>query len=308
MKHFRNAFLCFLIFQFIRGINIQSAEIPATAKPARQITQKKRYILKEGQTSLLLGVTFIISGTEEVSIDGRMLEEKDYRINTLRGTLVLVEPARKGQILKIEYSRYPFSFPPVMARRFPSVEERKAGYDIPGFSAGSVSGKTKKNPYRFNVSGSKSVGFSVGSRKGLGIDQSMNITLSGKLARDLEVNAFLSDDNLPVQAEGNTEELKRLDKISINIKSRHTEVDLADITTAMQWSEFSSFRRELRGGNVKVNAGGHRFLIGGGITKGRFETVEIMGTEGVQGPYELLPARRFNGVIIIPGSESVYLN
>ncbi|MCD6379492.1 hypothetical protein J7M07_03500, partial [bacterium] len=275
----------------------------------RQISQKRSYILREGQTRLDLGVSFIISGTESIAIDDRKLVNgKDYRINTLRGTIVLVEPGVAGQVFEINYSRYPFPFSPVFARRFPSGGKPKPDYNVSVLASGRGSERTRRNPYRFNVSGSKSVGFSVGSKRGLGIDQSMNVTLSGKLAKDLEVKAFLSDDNLPVQTEGNTEELKRLDRISVSIKSKHAEVSLADFTMGMDWSEFSTFSRDLRGGEIKIDVRGQKLVAGGGIAKGRFETMEIRGKEGIQGPYELLPARRFNGVIIIPGSESVYLD
>ena len=309
MKIFRKVFLCLIILQLIPEIQIQSAVVKGEAATNRQIRKEMIYLLREGQTRIDLGVSFIIPGTESILVDGRKLVSgKDYRINTLRGKIVLVESAVGGQKLEITYSRYPFSFSPVFARRFPSGEESKISYNVSDYVSSKSSERSRRNRYRFNVSGSKSVGFSVGSKRGLGIDQSMNVTLSGKLARDLEVKAFLSDDNLPVQTEGNTEELRRLDRISVNIKSRHTEVRLADFSTGMEWSKFSAFRRDLRGGEIEVNAGGQTFIAGGGIAKGRFETVEMRGVEGVQGPYELLPARRFNGVIIIPGSEVVYLN
>lgn len=270
--------------------------------------ESKVLALLPGQTRVDMGRSFIVAGSDSVSIGGRHLErETDYRINILRGTVILVAPAAGGELMRISWSRYPFAFAPVFASRFPgdSPEFRVTVPESGG--AGKESGE-KWNPYRLRLSGSKTVGFSVGTSRGLGIDQSLEVTMVGSLAKDLQVKAFLSDDNLPVQPEGNTEELKHLDKIYVQVNSRHMEVQLGDFSTGNDWSRFSGFERELRGGMVSAKYGGNVFHAGGGIAKGRFRTASFLGRDGVQGPYELLDARRFNGVIILPGTESVYLD
>ncbi|MBD3180030.1 MAG: hypothetical protein GF417_10785, partial [Candidatus Latescibacteria bacterium] len=277
------------------------------AETRPRLYSAKSVRLSEGQNRVETGISFIRPGTDSLTLDGNpLIRGEDYRINSLRGVIILNRRVEGGELLKLRYRRYYFNFPPVMVARFPSSE--KAPFPRGVTDTLRKLTAEKKNPYRLNISASKSVGFSVGSARGLGIDQSLRVTLSGKLAEDLEVKAFLSDDNLPVQPEGNTEELKRLDRISINIRSRHTEVNLADFNSSLQWSSFSSFQRELRGGELTVTAGGQKFMAGGGVSKGRFETVNITGREGVQGPYQLLSATRFNGVIVIPGSETVYLD
>ncbi|MCK4537506.1 MAG: hypothetical protein KAV42_01785 [Candidatus Krumholzibacteria bacterium] len=265
-------------------------------------------VLGSDETRVDLGRSFLIPGSDSVWVDGRLLErETDYRINILRGSITLVSPPVGGELFRATWSRYPFSFAPVFAARFPG-EKTGPVVDLPdAVGPGSDTGK-QVNPYKLHLSGSKTVGFSVGSSRGLGIDQSMKVTMTGKLARDLEVKAFLTDDNLPVQPEGNTEELKYLDKIYVQINSRHMEARLGDFPTGLEWSGFSRFQRELRGASIKVDVGEQEFTVGGGIARGRFKTAEFRGRDGVQGPYELLSARRFNGIIILPGSESVLLD
>jgi len=290
------------------SVHAEAPQLGPTVRLRTDIRESKIFVLSEGQRRLDLGRPFVIPGSDSVTVDGRILHRgDDYRINTLRGSIILVEPATGGEALVVRFSRYPFSFSPVFASRFPE--------GVPPLSV-SVSphlGRERKterrvDPYRLRVSGSKTVGFSVGSDRGLGIDQSLKVTMVGTIAQDLEVSAFLTDDNLPVQPEGNTEELKHLDKVSVQVKSRHAEVQLGDFETGFGWSQFSSFQRELRGAMAKVGVSDQVFRIGGGIAKGRFKTASIIGREGVQGPYELLPARRFNAVIVLPGTETVYLD
>ncbi|HSG28591.1 MAG TPA: hypothetical protein VLA34_08940, partial [Candidatus Krumholzibacterium sp.] len=193
------------------------------------------------------------------------------------------------------------------ASRFPG-EAPAYGVNLTDPLRSAAKGESQGTPYGLRLSGSKTVGFSVGSSRGLGIDQSLKVTMVGKLARDLEVKAFLTDDNLPVQPEGNTEELKHLDKVYVQINSKRMEARLGDFPARLEWSRFNPFARELRGAALQVDAAGQVFHAGGGIAQGRFKTARIQGRNGVQGPYELLEARRFNGVIILPGTETVLLD
>ncbi|MBN1163521.1 MAG: hypothetical protein JXB45_03005 [Candidatus Krumholzibacteriota bacterium] len=276
--------------------------------PVRELYRRaKIFILLPGQRQLDLQNVFISSASDSVFLDGRPLQrEVDYRINYLNGTLLLVEPGEGGEKLSVSWISYPFSFTPVFAARFPGGQPFPA--PAPAAARDSRAGEGKISPYRLRFSGSKTVGFSVGSDRGLGIDQSLKVTMVGKLAEDLEVRAFLTDDDLPVQPEGNTEELKHLDKVSIQIKSRHTETQLGDFQTGLEWSRFSAFQRELRGATSKVALGNQSIFAGGGIAKGRFETVNFRGRIGVQGPYELLDITRFNGIVVLPGTETVFLD
>jgi hypothetical protein len=277
--------------------------------PRRDIREIRTFVLEAGQSRIELERTFIVQGSDSLILDGKPLRRgDDYRINTLKGSLTLVTPAEGGETLVASYMRYPISFSPVFASRFPEgtpPEGLESAAAKP--SARPVRSETK-DPLRLRVTGSKTVGFTMGSNKDLGIDQSLKVTMAGKVAEDLEVKASLSDDNLPVQPEGNTEELKHLDRVFVEVRSKHAGVQLGDYTASLGWSRFSAFQRELRGVNADVRLGERSFFAGGGLTKGRFQTESFMGRQGMQGPYELLSARRFNGLIILPGTEIVYLN
>jgi len=266
------------------------------------------YVLKRGQRKVSTGITFIVPESDSVFVNGLALTRgKDYRLNYLRGTLILTIPVKGGERLELKFARYPFRFPPLFAVHLPS--DSITGYTAVVPSKARIRKQGRESlQYSLNLSGSKSVGVSVGTGKGLGLDQSLQISMAGKISKDIKVSAYLTDDNLPVQPEGNTEEIKQLDKVFVKVESSNAQLVFGDLTTGVSWANFSSFKRDLRG--VSGSFGGENWQVfaGGGITKGRFKTVRIVGQEGVQGPYELLPARRFNGVIILPASESVYLD
>ena len=270
--------------------------------------ESRSVALTAGQTKIDLARPFIIPGTDSVTVNGMPLKRgDDYRINTLKGSLVLVRPAVAGDTLIVRFARYPLPFPPVFATH---VAEGASAVPLEVKLPERAPQKERRaaEPYQLRLSGSKTVGFSVGSNKDLGLDQSLKVTMVGKLAPDLEVNAFLTDDNFPVQPEGNTEELKYLDRVSVQVKSKHADVQLGDFASGLTWSRFAAYQRQLRGVAASVGVLGQSFVAGGGMAKGRFKTVSLRGREGVQGPYELLPAQRFNGVVILAGTERVYCN
>jgi hypothetical protein len=303
------------IFAAAVAVAVTSGPGPAAAldqgeasRPILRAPEKRAFVLEEGQTRIEIGRSFIVPESDSVQIDGAPLRRgSDYRINTLRGSIVLVRPASGGERLVVRFSRYPLPFGPVFASR---VAEGAPPLPLEPLVSPAPEREQPRaaDPYQLRLSGSKTVGVNIGSNRDLGLDQSLRVTMVGKVAKDLEVNAFLTDDNLPVQPEGNTEELKYLDKVSVQVKAKHTEVQLGDFTSALSWSQFSTFQRELRGVAAIVNARGQSFSAGGGVAKGRFKTASFAGREGVQGPYELLPARRFNAVIILAGTERVYFN
>jgi hypothetical protein len=270
--------------------------------------ESRTFVLEPGQTKIELARSFLVPASDTVTVDGVPLARGEgYRINTLRGSIVLVKPAAGGERLVVRFSRYPLPFSPLFASHVsggPSPEPLEPL--APPARGGAQTAPAE--PYQLRLSGSKTVGVNVGTGRDLGLDQSLRVTMVGKVAKDLEVNAFLSDDNLPVQPEGNTEELKYLDKVYVQVKAKHTEVQLGDFTSALSWSQFSAYRRELRGVSASLAARGETFFAGGGVAKGRFKTANITGREGVQGPYELLPPRRFNAVVILSGTERVYFN
>ena len=61
-------------------------------------------------------------------------------------------------------------------------------------------------------------GFTVGTNKDFSLNSGLRLQLSGRLSDEIEVVAALTDENTPIQPEGNTERLEELDKVFIQVK------------------------------------------------------------------------------------------
>ncbi|MCP5061716.1 MAG: hypothetical protein GY936_04530 [Ignavibacteriae bacterium] len=151
-------------------------------------------------------------------------------------------------------------------------------------------------------------GFSVGSNKDLTLNSGLRLQLSGNLSDDITIVAALTDENTPIQPEGNTERLEELDKVFIEIKHKIGSATFGDYNLNTSVGEFGKFNRKLQGVIGKIgteNYGGSVAVAG---ARGKFHSSQFAGIDGVQGPYRLRGADNENDIIVIAGSEKIFID
>ncbi len=254
-----------------------------------------------------LGSAFVVPGSERVFVDSNLLSNEDYAINYRLGAIRLNAPVREGAVIVVQYRKAPFILNPVYSLREAEFSVPGSGDTITVFAAPTVE-KARFNTGNLVFGGTKSISFTVGNNRGTSLDQSLQVSVEGQLTPTIKVKALLSDNNLPVQPEGNTEELEYLDKVYVEIEGTNARTALGDFTFENSVSTFSPLTRQLKGisGEAWINQG--KIAIAGAEAKGEFRTIQFRGTTGLQGPYELLSASRNTGEVIIAGTERVYLD
>lgn len=157
-------------------------------------------------------------------------------------------------------------------------------------------------------SGSIFRGISLGTNQGMRLESGLRIQLSGKILPSVDVVASLTDQNLPIQPEGNTQNLQEIDKVFINIKTSGFSTTMGDFMFESGQSNFSSYSRKLKGvmGKVETDYGYLRFMAA--ATKGEFTTNHFTGEEGSQGPYQLTGKNGELDIIVLAGTEKVWIN
>jgi len=161
-------------------------------------------------------------------------------------------------------------------------------------------------------SGSITRGFMVGSNRDLTLSSGFRLQMAGKLSSDIEILAALTDENTPIQPQGNTQTLQEIDNVFVEIKSPTYIATLGDFQYSSSGSEFANVNRKLQGARLSADyqtiTPQTQANVTGATSRGKFNTNQFFGVEGVQGPYRLVGKNNESNIIIIAGSEKVYVN
>ncbi|HEY7752145.1 MAG TPA: hypothetical protein VH917_07610, partial [Ignavibacteriaceae bacterium] len=151
-------------------------------------------------------------------------------------------------------------------------------------------------------------GFTVGTTKDFTLNSGLRLQLSGRLSEDIEVVAALTDQNTPIQPEGNTEQLEEIDKVFIQVKHPNATGTFGDYQLTNRNGEFGVINRKLQGlmgtGNFDDQSGYGAIAS----SRGKFNSQFFNGTDGVQGPYFMSGLNGEKDIIIIAGTEKVFLD
>ncbi|MBL3655425.1 hypothetical protein [Fulvivirga sediminis] len=163
-----------------------------------------------------------------------------------------------------------------------------------------------------NKSGSISRGISFGSNQDVFVNSTLNLNLEGKLTEDLNIRAAITDQNVPFQPEGNTQQLQDFDNVFIQVYNDKFSVTGGDVVLKNRSSYFLKYYKNVQGGLAEVNYNlGKSELsnsLGISVAKGKFNSVQIKPLEGVQGPYRVPGPSGQNFIIILANSEKVFLD
>ncbi|MGC8595160.1 MAG: hypothetical protein ACP5MI_06100 [Candidatus Kryptoniota bacterium] len=268
-------------------------------------------------TTLYLQHKFILQGSEKVYCNSNLfIRQKDYFINYTRGFVSFKNHCKSAfaatdtpYIVSVTYRSFPYNIPAeysshIVVVKYDSarnknislVEESKP-VNIDDFFGTDI----KKN-------GSIVRGFTIGSNRDLTLNSGFRMNLSGKLTNDIEVNAALTDESTPIQPEGNTRTLNEFDKVYVTISSPHLGTTLGDFEYARSDGEFANISRKLQGAMAAANYPNASVTIGAAVDRGKFTTQEITPIDGSQGPYQLVGNNGDREIVIVAGTESVYLD
>ncbi|MFY0654130.1 MAG: hypothetical protein JXQ96_18985 [Cyclobacteriaceae bacterium] len=162
-------------------------------------------------------------------------------------------------------------------------------------------------------SGSLTRGISFGNSRSLGVTSSLNFQMEGKLTNDLNIRANITDQNIPFQPEGNTQQLREFDNVSIEVYNENLSLRAGDIILQNPENYFLKYYKNVQGGQFNYNYQlGEKAEASSSVTiaaaKGQFADVTLVVQEGVQGPYKLRGPNGERFVIVLANSESIYLD
>lgn len=162
---------------------------------------------------------------------------------------------------------------------------------------------------RIERSGSISRGFSFGTNRDFTINSGLRLQMAGQLSDDVEVVAVLSDQSSPIQPEGNTRTLQEIDKVYIDIKHKYAQATFGDFQFSQKVGTFGVVDKKLQG--LKASAfsdENNSAIVSYATARGKFKSQQFMGIDGVQGPYRLTGENNERDIIVLAGTEKVFIN
>ncbi len=254
----------------------------------------------------------IIEGSVIVKTPAGILPDSVFVVDHQTATLVINQKLPEDS-LTIIWRHFPTSLVSTYYHKNPSLLKTQRRFEM------QTQEKRRSELFggsEINRSGSISRGFTLGNNQDVTMNSSLNLQLSGKLTDNLSVVASITDNNIPVQPEGNTQQLQEFDKIFIRVFNEKIDLILGDYNLVKPYGTFMNVNKKLQGLQIannfelgnKENPVKVKSTLSGAVAKGRYYRQEITPIEGNQGPYKLRGAKNERFIIVIAGSESVYIN
>ena len=293
--------------------------------PTFSVLQKtESFELKDSELEFTVKYPPILPDSEQlVTANGKILVRNvDYQIDFYPGKITIVkrdsitDPYR----LKITYRTLPFAIKEVYKRdlygeqdpngfRQPSTvdpQQEDAGISENRFADNQQSMVSDSQASQLEVSGSQTFGISVGSGRDVTPNQELRVNVEGNVSENISILALLSDQDLPIQPEGTTENIQDIDQKLVRITHPNMRGTLGDFEGSLGASEFIFFPRALEGVQVEGDFKWGKFhLIPSAIPKGQSTSLVLRGEEG-RSEYRLTVDGQY--VIVKAGSEIVWLN
>lgn len=183
------------------------------------------------------------------------------------------------------------------------------GYDYNPYAEPGSLGDLKGLDYN----GSFARGISFGNNQNLVLNSSFNLQMAGNLGDDVEVLAAITDNNIPLQPEGNTQQLQEFDKIFIQLKRKNSKLIAGDYEIKKPTGYFLNYYKKLQGATFEntselFDKGTLNSKASVAIARGRFSRNILTTIEGNQGPYKLVGTDGEQFIIVLAGTEKVYID
>lgn len=125
------------------------------------------------------------------------------------------------------------------------------------------------NDSKVRTAGSFSRAISLGNRQDLVLNSAFNLQLEGELGNGIEVAAAITDESLPVQPEGTTQQLREFDKIFIQLRKNRSQLTAGDYELRNPDGYFLRFFKKLEGATFTTVIGGEEEGGAAGAKRGR---------------------------------------
>ncbi len=247
--------------------------------------------------------------------NGKEMDATNYQVDFSKSILVLSEEQKsKNDSIRIKYLPYPDFLTRDYFELDSTIIVKNSGSIDKLYSLQESTNKNNFTPFDgLNTLGSISRGITVGNNQNAVVNSELDLQITGKLNDKVSIRASIQDANLPSQEGGYSQSLNEFDQIFIEIFSNNWNIRAGDVDLINTKSYFGNFIKKVQGislgGTIQHDSGAKTDVYAAGaLVRGVFSKSDFVGQEGNQGPYKLVGPNGELFILIVSGSERVYVN
>ena len=247
--------------------------------------------------------------------NGKLIDSTQYQVDFSKSILILSEKIKtENDSLTIKYLRYPDYLTRDYFVLDTNIIVNNSSNINKLYSLQESTNKNKFTPFDgLNTLGSISRGVTVGNNQNAVVNSELDLQITGKLSDKVSIRASIQDANLPSQEGGYSQSLNEFDQIFIELFSDNWNIRAGDVDLINNKSYFGNFTKKVQGislgGTIHHQSGAKtNVYAAGALVRGVFSSSEFVGQEGNQGPYKLVGPNGELYILVVSGSERVYVN
>ena len=163
-----------------------------------------------------------------------------------------------------------------------------------------------------NTMGSLSRGLTMGTNQSAVTSSNLDLQITGNLSDRVKIRASIQDNNLPLQYGGYSQKINEFDQIFIELFSDTWSIRAGDIFLENRTRRFLNFNKKVQGLSTRFvfenDDSKTTIEAAAALARGQYTRSVFNGQEGNQGPYKLKGGNGELYILIISGSEKVYVN
>lgn len=246
---------------------------------------------------------------------GNLIDSLDYQIDFKNSILILSEKAKgMHDSINITYLRYPDFLTKDYFGLDPKIIVENTGAIEKLYSLEESTTQREFTPFDgLSTAGSISRGVTIGNNQNAVVNSELDLQITGKLSDKVSIRASIQDANIPTQEGGYSQSLDEFDQIFMELYGANWNIRAGDVDLQNQDSYFGKFNKKVQGislGGTLTHQDGSKTsaFLAGALVRGVFAESKFTGQEGNQGPYKLVGPNGELFILIVSGSERVYVN
>jgi hypothetical protein len=245
-------------------------------------------------------------------VQGKPIDTSYYKVDFATGLLTFKNGYTTRDSLTVDY----LSYPEYLTKKYSIYNSSRVVSNDADTGQRYTVARDPLNTFKpfsgLTTSGSITRGVTIGNNQNAVVNSNLDLQITGKLSDKVSLRASIQDSNIPLQEGGYSQKLDEFDQIFIEIFSDKWNIRAGDLFLENRQSRFLNFNKKVQGLSTTFTFGQPEaktnIFAAAALVRGQYARSTFTGTEGNQGPYKLTGNNGELYVLVVSGSERVYVN